>query len=118
MSDTPKTDAERKRVYDDEKNYPESYDVAVAAWEFAERLEKELKEVESLRKWKTEMINLESGWDIQAVGKLLGISLGMSIRANIQSKIEELLSENARLEIMAAEGARQIERLKTELSKV
>ena len=35
---TPLTDAERKRVYDNEKLFPESYDVAVAAWEFAERL--------------------------------------------------------------------------------
>ena len=44
MSDTPRTDVESERVYNDEKNYEESFDVAVAAWKFACQLERELNE--------------------------------------------------------------------------
>lgn len=45
-SQTPLTDAESKRVYDDEKQYEESYDVAIAAWAFARDLELKLAEAE------------------------------------------------------------------------
>lgn len=42
MSNTPRTDLESKRVYDDEQGYPESYDVSVAFLKWSRQLEREL----------------------------------------------------------------------------
>lgn len=51
------------------------------------------EEVEQLRRWKTEQMAVESSWDEQAVAKLLGLTLGQSIRPQIQSAIDRLMKE-------------------------
>jgi hypothetical protein len=51
-----------------------------------------------LEQWKQSQLAVESEWSPQTVGKLLGLTLGQSIRANIQPKIEELLARIANLE--------------------
>lgn len=61
-----------------------------------QRLEAEVKQLKS---WKEEMLYVESTWDCQAVGHLLGLTLGDNIRANIQSSIEALQAEVKRLKI-------------------
>lgn len=50
-----------------------------------------------LRAWKESVLEVESRWDCQAVGKLLGLTLGSEIRPNIEPKIRELLAERNRL---------------------
>ena len=46
----------------------------------------------ALLAWKESALLVESEWDVQAVGKLLGVPLGESIRANIQPRITALLA--------------------------
>lgn len=43
-----------------------------------------------LRQWKAEQLLVESSWDVQAVGKALGIKWGEPIRQNILAGIEAL----------------------------
>ena len=50
-----------------------------------------------LEAWKREAIAVESTWDVQAVGKLIGTPLGGDIRAGVQPYIEGLQSENERM---------------------
>ena len=57
-----------------------------------DRLAAELVE---LKAWKEQAIAVEATWDVQAVGKLLGILWGQDIRKNIQPKIEALQAELA-----------------------
>jgi hypothetical protein len=56
----------------------------------ARKLERELKE---LRQWKKEMLFVESQWDEQMVGRLLGLQLGDYIKANIEPKLRQLIHE-------------------------
>lgn len=55
-------------------------------------------EVERLRDWKDSAAKIEAEWDAQAVGKLLNIPLGQSIRSGIQPAVEKLLARIAELE--------------------
>lgn len=48
---------------------------------------------DDLQRWKNEQLAVESCWDAQAVGKLLGLPLGINIRANIESCIIGLQSQ-------------------------
>jgi hypothetical protein len=66
----------------------------------AERLERERDEA---LQWKKEMLLVDSQWDEQAVGRLLGLKLGESIKANIEPSLRELLRERdeAREELAA-----------------
>ena len=50
------------------------------------------REAVELRAWKDSAQRVESEWDAQAVGKLLGVPLGESIRANIQPRITAMLA--------------------------
>jgi hypothetical protein len=52
-----------------------------------------VEERDDLKRWKEEMLQVESEWDCQKVGKLLGIGLGQSIRKNIEPKIRDLIEE-------------------------
>lgn len=60
-------------------------------------LQKELRETKrernELLQWKKEMLLVESQWDEQAVGKLLGLQLGDYIKANIELKLRQLIRE-------------------------
>lgn len=50
-----------------------------------------------LEAWKREAIAVERSWNVQEVGRLLGLTLGQDIRAHIEPKIRALQAENARL---------------------
>ncbi len=50
-----------------------------------------IEERDDLKRWKEEMLQVESEWDCQKVGKLLNIELGQSIHKNIEPKIREIL---------------------------
>lgn len=49
-----------------------------------------LDAIKKLRAWKKEMLLLESSWNEQKVGELIGASPGCSIRPKIQPAIEQL----------------------------
>ena len=51
-------------------------------------------ERDELRAWKTEAMAVAATWDVQRVGRLLGLALGQNIYKNIEPKIEELLEQN------------------------
>jgi hypothetical protein len=62
-----------------------------------EDIEKSIKELmedrDELKRWKEEMLQVESEWDCQRVGKLLNIAPGEPIRNNIEPKIRQLIAE-------------------------
>lgn len=47
-------------------------------------------EIGTLRRWKEEMLLVESQWDAQEVGTLLGVALGKNIRPKIAEGIRDL----------------------------
>jgi len=61
---------------------------------------------EQVAKWaeenahKTAIVAVESGWDDQAVGRVLGVPLGASIRKSIMPGIMTLKAENERMNAM------------------
>lgn len=55
-------------------------------------------QVSRLEQWKSEQLQLESMWNEQSVGRLLGVRLGEMIRPNIEPKIIELLGRISELE--------------------
>jgi len=57
-----------------------------------------MDERNDLKRWKEEMLQIESEWDCQRVGKLLNIGLGEPIHKNIEPKIGEILQRNVFLE--------------------
>jgi hypothetical protein len=67
--------------------------LATMAMEFREQRDR-------LKAWKESAIAIEKEWDPQAVGTLLNIRLGQSIRANIEPKIRELIEQRDRLDSM------------------
>lgn len=83
-SSTPETDQFKIKF---KTSCGEKYWVPV---EHSERLECERNE---LLQWKKEMLLVESQWDEQAVGKLLGLQLGDYIKANIELKLRQLIRE-------------------------
>lgn len=54
-------------------------------------------ELRTLADWKAEQLAVESEWDAQAVGRLLRVPLGQSVRAAIQPGIEALQRRVAEL---------------------
>lgn len=60
-------------------------------------LSKNMNELEQLKDWKEQQLQVESQWNPQKIGKLLNIRLGESITKNIQPKIERLLLEKEML---------------------
>lgn len=48
---------------------------------------------EALEKWKAEQLQVEAQWDVQAIGRLLGLKLGDHVRPAIQPAIERLQRE-------------------------
>lgn len=80
-------------------NQPQPYDIVTAS--FVRDL---VAENNALRAWKNEALAVEREWDVQEVGRLLGLSIGTSIRAGIapgilrlQAKIAELEEDKSRL---------------------
>jgi hypothetical protein len=61
-------------------------------WELMNTIDDVIKERDDLKRWKEEMLQVESEWDCQKVGKILGIGWGQSIRKNIEPKIREILN--------------------------
>ena len=55
--------------------------------------ERNLRERNKLRQWKKEMLLIESQWDEQIVGRLLGLQLGDYIKPNIEPKLRQLIRE-------------------------
>lgn len=60
-------------------------------------LERQLAEVteqrDQLERWKREQLAVDGSWDPQEVGRLLGMTLGADIRANIKPGIEKLIAQ-------------------------
>jgi hypothetical protein len=54
-------------------------------------------EKDDLERWKTEAIQVEMSWDIQAVGDALGMRIGTFIRPKILPAIQALQAEKAEL---------------------
>lgn len=63
--------------------------------------------VAELEHWKSEQMAVESEWDAQAVGHLLGIPLGYSIRAGIEFKVRQMQAQLAAL-ISAGNAMRRL----------
>lgn len=101
MSDTPDTDAERKRVSGDERNYPESYDVAIAAWEFAEKLERERaelrEEMESEKRWAAQYKQERDKWADTAAQYSLEREHNACYAKQMEAERDELRAELERL---------------------
>jgi hypothetical protein len=60
-------------------------------WQLLEMIDKSTGERDELKRWKEEMLQVESEWDCQRVGELLNIGLGEPMRKNIEPKIREIL---------------------------
>lgn len=110
MSDTPRTNRARADyvVWKDKQCDSDMgggrelvKPVAPDGWATARDLEREsdrlAAENAELQAWKESAMQVESEWDEQAVGHLLGMRLGSSIRAGIQPAIEKLLRDRAML---------------------
>ena len=54
-----------------------------------------LDRIESLSAWKAEQLAVEATWDVQAVGKAIGLPLGSNIRTHILPYIESLSKQLA-----------------------
>lgn len=54
-----------------------------------------MDELEELRRWKKEQMQVESEWDAQAVGRELDLPLGSSIRAGILPAVKKLRQQLA-----------------------
>jgi antitoxin component of MazEF toxin-antitoxin module len=52
---------------------------------------------DKLQQWKNDQMTVNSEWDVQTVGKLLGLRIGESITLNIEPKIRELINQRDRL---------------------
>ena len=99
---TPETE-----IYAAHKN--DVYEFVDPEWDWvvsadsARRLERELAE---LREWKRQQLEVESQWDCQKVGKLLGVPIGAHVRPHIEPKIAKLIRErNEAREQLASEKA-------------
>ena len=66
----------------------------VNTFEFAKEVVNLIERVALLDSWKTEQLEVESGWNPQDVGRELGMKVGDAIRPNILPSIKAL---NARL---------------------
>jgi hypothetical protein len=48
---------------------------------------------DNLQNWKNDQMTVNSEWDMQTVGKLLGVRIGEAITLNIEPKIRELINQ-------------------------
>lgn len=55
------------------------------------------RERDELAEWKCQMMQLEAMWNQQAVGKLLGVPMGVFVRPEIEPRIRALIAERDRL---------------------
>lgn len=67
-------------------------------------------ERDDLARWKAEALLVESRWDCQRVGKLLGIQLGHDIRPNIEPKIRALLEARHQVETKLNDALAELHR--------
>ena len=104
---TPETDAEIEGIRNSIKK-EHQFDWAI---EVARKLERERDE---LLQWKKETLLVESQWDEQAVGRLLGLQLGDFIKPNIEPKLRQLIKERDEAREVASGLAKQAERLRKE----
>ena len=104
---TPETDAEIEGIRNSIKK-EHQFDWAI---EVARKLERERDE---LLQWKKETLLVESQWDEQAVGRLLGLRLGDFIKPNIEPKLRQLIKERDEAREVASGLAKQAERLRKE----
>jgi ribosomal protein L29 len=63
----------------------------------------EKKELAELRRWKTEQMQVESQWNPQAVGRAMGLGMGIYIRPAILPYIENRQMDIERLKATKAE---------------
>ena len=63
-------------------------------WEVIDRIRCER---DKLQQWKNEQMTVNSEWDMQTVGKLLGVRLGESITSNIEPQIRKLIKQRDKL---------------------
>lgn len=68
------------------------------------------RERDELARWKKEALLVESRWDCQKVGKLLGLRLGEDIRPNIELKIRELLDARHQVETRLNDALAELHR--------
>jgi hypothetical protein len=61
--------------------------------ELREKLAAMTEERNVLASWKRQMLMVDSEWNPQTVGELLGVTLGQPIRAHIEPKIRELIAQ-------------------------
>jgi hypothetical protein len=61
--------------------------------ELREKLAAVTEERNDLASWKRQMLMVDSEWNPQTVGELLGVTLGQSIRLHIEPKIRELIAQ-------------------------
>lgn len=66
--------------------------------------------IDDLEAWKVAQLVVESQWDVQAVGRLIGCELGTDIRPQIQPAIEYLVGRVLQLERTAADERARIVR--------
>jgi hypothetical protein len=63
-------------------------------WEVIARVREQRDE---LQQWKNDQMTVNSEWDMQTVGELLGLRIGEGITLNIEPKIRELINQRDRL---------------------
>jgi hypothetical protein len=51
------------------------------------------EQCDELQQWKDSAMQVESSWDAQSVGKLLGFALGSAIRPQIEPAIREIIKQ-------------------------
>ena len=83
MSDrpTPETDAAYQGL---------NFGMVVVSRKLERERDEAREQVRQLQAWKDEMLFVESQWDLQAVGRELGLPLGSSIRSGILPAILKL----------------------------
>lgn len=60
--------------------------------------------IEMLQSWQYQMMAIQSTWDVQSIGRLLKLPLGINILPAIQPAIESLIKENEMLKKRLAEA--------------
>lgn len=68
------------------------------------------QEIVALTRWKSEALAVMNSWDCQAVGKLLDMTLGVEICANIEPKVRELIAQRDRARIIMEVALRRFSR--------
>lgn len=60
-----------------------------------------LAHIDALQRWKDEALEVDRGWDVQAIGRLIGAKVGTRILPQIQPAIESLMKLRAALQPFA-----------------